>query len=117
MSSPQPDGSSATTFVHVAAGATLSLAGADTAGTANVSFQITGEQNSSRLQINLTEVSSGTAYTSYSGDGFALRRRPHSDASDGGESLRSERTLAVPTGRYQITLAGDPELYLDVDCA
>ena len=98
--------------MHVAAGATLSLAGVDAAGTATVGFQIKGEEMSSRLQISLTDVLTGTVFTSFSGGEFGLRRRASAESSLTPEGLPVLRTLAVPAGRYQVTVAGDQSVYL-----
>ena len=112
VNTPQPDGQSTTTFVRVSAGATVSLAAADPAGTANVTFQIVGDDRLGRTQINLNDPSSRSVFTSFSDGGFGLRRRqsPSADPSEG--SAPTERHIAVPVGRYQVTLAGDPDLYL-----
>ena len=111
VTTPQPDGGSVTSFVHVAAGATLSLAAADPAGTVDVSFHIAGDERSSRTQINLTDVSSRSVFTNFSG-GFGLRRRTPPGEDGGAESTDPDRHIAVPPGRYQVTLSGDPDLYL-----
>ncbi len=109
---PQQDGQSTTAFVHVAAGATISLAGLDAAGTAEVNLQLAGDETSTRLQINLTDVATGTVFTSFPGGEFSLRRRALPRSTSGSAPLPSERVLAVPVGQYQVTLAGDPEVYL-----
>ena len=105
---PQPDGRSTTSFVHVTAGASVAL-NADLAGTADVTVHLVGDERSSRTQINFTDLSSRAVFTS---GGFGLRRRlpPGEDAS--GESGDKDHRLAVPVGRYQVTLAGNPDLYL-----
>ena len=112
INTPQPDGHSTTAFLHVAAGATISLAGMDTAGTAIVEFQLAGEENSSRVQITLTDASTGTIFTSFSGAEFGLRRRSQPEPGAGTDHSPLARSLAVPAGRYQVTLTGDPDLYL-----
>ena len=112
VTTPQPDGRSMTSFLHVAAGATVSLSSADNAGTAILSFQIAGEENSSRLQINLTDVSTGTVFSSSSGGEFGLRRRPPPESTSRTNGGPVARILAVPAGQYRVTLTGDTDVYL-----
>ncbi len=109
ISTPQPDGRSATSFVHVAAGASVSLGAADPAGTADVTFHIVGDERSSRTLISLTDLSTRAVFTS---GGFGLRRRTPPGADSAGDAADTEHHIAVPVGRYQVTLAGDPDLYL-----
>ena len=109
ISIPQQDGRSATSFVHVAAGASISLGAADPAGTADVTYHVVGDDRSSRAQINLTDVSTRAIFTS---SGFGMRRRMPPGADPTGEQADSDHHIAVPAGRYQVIVAGDPDLYL-----
>ena len=111
VTTPQPDGGSVISFVHVAAGATISLAAADPAGTVDLSFHVAGDERSSRAQITLTDLSSRSVFTNFSG-GFGLRRRTPPGEDGGAESSDPDHHIAVPPGRYQVTLSGDPDLYL-----
>ncbi len=112
VNQPQPDGQVSTSFVHVSAGATVSLSATDSAGTADITFHIAGDDRSGRLQINLTDTVSGSVFTSFSGGSFGLRRRPPLQDNAAVETAAAERRLSVPAGRYQVTLEGDSELYL-----
>ncbi len=109
---PQADGQVATSFVRVAAGANLSLSAASSASTADVTVHVQGEERSGRSRVNLTDVISGAVYNSASGGAFGLHRRPPQPEENAAADTLAERHLAVPAGRYQVTLAGDPELYL-----
>ena len=111
ISTSQPDGHTTTTFLHVTAGATIALSGNDTAGTIDVTCRFSGEEKGVRSQVVLRDVSSGVIFSSASRGSFGLRRRalPVSDSTD---QVENERHIAVPAGRYEITLTGDPDLYL-----
>ncbi len=109
---PQADGHQTTSFIHVAAGATLALGAADPTSTTDVSIRVAGEERASRTQVNFTDVSSGAVFTSFSGDDIGLRRRPSSEAERSDKAPEQDRHIAIPPGRYQVTLAGDPDLYL-----
>ena len=112
VSQPQADGQIAVSFVRVAAGANLAFSAAGASNTADVTFHMQGDDHADRSQINLTDVASGVVYHSSSGGAFGLRRRPPPPETAAGETPAAERQLAVPAGRYQVTLAGDSELYL-----
>lgn len=110
ISTSQPDGHATTAFLHVAAGADIVLSGMDTAGTADVTCQFADDEKAPYPQVVLTDVSSGAMFTSSARTAFGLRRRqPVSDSRDG---VDAERHIAAPAGRYQVTLNGDPDLYL-----
>jgi hypothetical protein len=110
VNTPGSDGNGVSSFLHIAAGATVSLAAADTAGAADVIVHIDGDDPSAHPQIVLTDVTDGSVFTSFSGSAFGLRRRFQPDAKPTEDS--PERHLTVPAGQYQVTLAGDPDLYL-----
>ncbi len=112
VSQPQADGQVSTSFVHVSAGATISLSPAGSAGTADVIFHMQGDDRSDRSLINLTDTVGGAVFTSFSGGSFGLRRRPPPQDNAAIETAPAERRLSVPAGRYQVTLDGDPELSL-----
>ena len=109
ISSSQPDGGYVTAFLHVAAGATISLSGIDAAGTTDVTCRFAGE--AARSQVVLTDVSTGAMFSSSSRGSLGLRRHgPPSLDSQG--AAENERHIAAPAGRYQVSLMGEPDLYL-----
>ena len=110
VSSSQPDGRSVTAFVHVAAGASISLSEIDAMGTTDVTCRFAGEEKPGRSQVVLTDVSTGAVFSS-SSRGFSLRRRA-SPSLETGDAAENERRIAAPAGRYYVSLTGDPDVYL-----
>ena len=111
VSTSTPDGRSTTAFLHVAAGTSIALGGIDAAGTADVTCRFAESEKPVRAQVVLTDVSSGAMFSSSSRSAFGLRRRTP-PVVDTKEEIANERHIAAPVGSFQVTLTGDPDLYL-----
>ena len=110
VSTSLPDGRSTTAFLHVTAGAGISLSGMDATGTADVTCRFAGD-DLVRAQVVLTDVVTGATFRSSSRDAFGLRRRALSAAASQG-GAENDWHIAAPAGRYQVTLTGEPDLYV-----
>lgn len=109
VTTPQTDGQVAVSFLHVGAGASVTLGAGDSAGAADVTFHIAGDDRSSRAQITLTDQSTHIVFTS---GGFGLRRRFVPTLNPSGDPGDAAHHIVAPPGQYLVTVSGDPDLYL-----
>ena len=104
----RPDGPQSPAFIRVSGGALHNLDLSAAISPATLTLHLIADGDTERVQTILTDPSTGVRFSSSAQGTLQRRRNAVPNAARGGD-----RKLDVPPGEYQVSLAGDPDLYLE----